>query len=211
MGMARDDACGRTLQEAEDQLSLLTGAPRAARQAGSGTEQGSVRVEFGSSFAGSGDASLYWSELARNWASAFTFLAALLAGIFGLFRYLRSERMRQTEQVRELYTSFFESDRYRRIRFVLANPEAPEFATLQAELATPGMPKPLESELIDLLNFLEFVSGLTRRGLVSRRDIDWMFASYIERVVAVDFVRAYILRQEFEELSAEARLAEKAK
>lgn len=45
---------------------------------------------------------LYWSELARNWASAFTFVAALLAGIFGLFRYLRSERMRQTEQVREL-------------------------------------------------------------------------------------------------------------
>ena len=119
--------------------------------------------------------------------------------------------MRQTEQVRELYTSFFESDRYRRIRFVLANQEAPEFATLREELATPGMPKPLESELIDLLNFLEFVSGLTRRGLVSRRDIDWMFASYIERVVAVDFVRAYILRQDFEELSAEARQAEKAK
>ena len=108
-----------------------------------------------------------------------------------------------TKQSDEAYESYLER--------VLANPEAPEFATLQAELATPGMPKPLESELIDLLNFLEFVSGLTRRGLVARRDIDWMFASYIERVVAVDFVRAYILRQDFEELSAEARQAEKAK
>src|SRR5262245_41249307 len=65
---------------------------------------------------------LYWSELARDWASAFTFLAALLAGLFGLFRYLRSERLRQTEQVRELYRMFFESVRYRRIRFVIANP-----------------------------------------------------------------------------------------
>jgi len=168
-------------------------------------------VEFGTSFAGSGDAALYWSELARNWASAFTFLAALLAGLFGLFRYLRSERMRQTEQVRELYKTFFESDRYRRIRFVLAFPESPEYAALRTELATPGMPQALEGELIDLLNFLEFVSGLTRRGLVSRRDIDWMFASYIERVVAVDFVRAYILRSDFEELSEEARRAEPAK
>ncbi len=157
------------------------------------------------------DAGLYWSELARNWASAFTFLAALLAGLFGLFRYLRSERMRQTEQVRELYRMFFESERYRRIRFVLANPEAPEFAALKTELATPGMPKALEGELIDLLNFFEFVSGLTRRGLVAKRDIDWMFASFIKRVVDVEFVRDYVLRSDFEELREAARLAQRRK
>jgi hypothetical protein len=168
-------------------------------------------VEFGSSFPGSGDAALYWSELARNYASAFTFLAALLAGLFGLFRYLRSERMRQTEQVRELYKMFFEDDRYRRIRFVLANPDSPEYAALRTELATPGMPQALEGELIDFLNFLEFVSGLTRRGLVSRSDIDWMFASFIDRVIAVDFVRAYVLRQDFDELTAMCRAADKRK
>lgn len=155
------------------------------------------------------DAGLYWSELARNWASAFTFVAALLAGLFGLFRYLRSERMRQTEQVRELYRMFFESDRYRRIRFVLANPDSPEFAALKIELSTPGMPKALEGELIDLLNFFEFVSGLTRRGLVAKRDIDWMFASFIGRVVSVDFVRDYVLRSDFEELQDAARTATK--
>ena len=154
---------------------------------------------------------LYWSELARNWSSAFTFLVALLAGLFGLFRYLRSERMRQTEQVRELYRMFFESERYRRIRFVLANPDAPEFAALKAELATPGMPRELEGELIDLLNFLEFVSGLTRRGLVSRRDIDWMFSNFIDRVVGVDFVRAYVLRSDFDELVTACKRAERAK
>lgn len=154
---------------------------------------------------------LYWSELARNWASAFTFVVALMAGLFGLFRYLRSERMRQTEQVRELYRMFFESERYRRIRFVLANPEAPEFAALKTELATPGMPKELEGELIDLLNFLEFVSGLTRRGLVSRRDIDWMFSNFIDRVVSVDFVRAYVLRSDFDELLVACKRAERAK
>ena len=157
------------------------------------------------------DAGLYWSELARNWASAFTLVAALLAGLFGLFRYLRSERMRQTEQVRELYRMFFESDRYRRIRFVLANPESPEFAALKTELSTPGMPKALEGELIDLLNFFEFVSGLTRRGLVARRDIDWMFASFIDRVVAVDFVRSYVMRSDFEELQVACRRAEKTR
>lgn len=166
-------------------------------------------MEVVSRFAGSGDAALYWSELARNYASAFTFIAALLAGLFGLFRYLRSERMRQTEQVRKLYRMFFDSERYRRIRFVLANPEAPEFADLRAELSSPGMPKPLEGELIDLLNFFEFVSGLTRRGLVSRKDIDWMFAGFIERVVSIDFVRAYILRQDFDELHDACRRTER--
>jgi hypothetical protein len=154
---------------------------------------------------------LYWSELARNWASAFTFLAALLAGLFGLFRYLRSERMRQTEQVRELYTMFFDNPRYRRIRFVLANPDTAEFSTLKTDLETPGMPRELESELIDLLNFLEFVTGLMRRGLVARRDVDWMFANFIDRVVGVDFVRAYILRQQFDELAVLCRRVERTR
>jgi hypothetical protein len=168
-------------------------------------------LDFTSSFAGSGDPALYWSELARNWASAFTFLAALLAGVFGLFRYLRSERMRQTEQVRELYTMFFDNERYRRIRFVLANPEAPEYGILREELSSPGMPKELEGQLIDLLNFFEFVSGLTRRGLVSRRDIDWMFAGFIDRVVSIDFVRAYVLAHDFDELHDACRRAERRK
>lgn len=149
------------------------------------------------------------SEQARNWASTFTFVAALLAGLFGLFRYLRSERMRQTEQVRELYRMFFENDRYRRIRFVLANPEASEFAALKTELATPGMPKELEGELIDLLNFLEFVSGLMRRGLVAKEDVDWMFASFIDRIIGIDFVRAYVMKSTYDELHAACRRVER--
>lgn len=148
---------------------------------------------------------LIWSQLARDWGTAFTFLAALLAGIFGLFRYLRSERMRQTEQVRELYRMFFDFDRYRRIRFVIAAPSSAEFAQLRTELETEGLPKELEGELIDLLNFFEFVSGLTRRGLVARQDVDWMFASFIQRVVSIDFVRDYILRNDFEELAVLCR------
>jgi hypothetical protein len=154
---------------------------------------------------------LYWSELARNWASAFTFIIALLAGLFGLFRYLRSERMRQTEQVRELFRMFFDNIRYRRIRFVLANPDSPEFAALRTELAQSGMPKELEGELIDLLNFFEFVTGLTRRGLVARQDIDWMFANFIQRVVEIDFVRGYVLKQTYDELQTLCRRIERRK
>ncbi|HEX5005660.1 MAG TPA: hypothetical protein VFV70_01025 [Hyphomonadaceae bacterium] len=150
-----------------------------------------------------------WSQFVRDWATALTFVAALLAGLFGLFRYLRSERLRQTEQVRELFAMFFDNMRYRRIRFVLANPDTAEFATLKNELEAPGMPKELEGELIDLLNFFEFVTGLTRRGLVARKDVDWMFSNFIERVVGVDFIRGYILRQEFDELAVLCRRAER--
>lgn len=150
---------------------------------------------------------LIWSQLARDLATAFTFLAFLATGIFGLFRYLRSERLRQTEQVRELYRMFFESERYRRIRFVIHHPEAPEFDKLKAELAAEGMPQELEGELIDLLNFFEFVSGLTRRGLVARSDIDWMFANFIDRLTRIDFLRAYIMSGDYHELARACRRA----
>jgi hypothetical protein len=203
--MARDNAVeDQSLRQAEDEL---TNARRPTTQARRIGVVGSVAMEL---IPNEGSV-LYWSELARNWASAFTFVVALMAGLFGLFRYLRSERMRQTEQVRELYRMFFESERYRRIRFVLANPDAPEFAALKTELASPGMPRELEGELIDLLNFLEFVSGLTRRGLVSRRDIDWMFSNFIDRVVGVDFVRAYVLRSDFDELVLACKRVERAR
>lgn len=149
---------------------------------------------------------LEWSQLARDLSSAFTFLVALAAGLFGLVRYLRSERIRQTEGVRELFRMFFDTDRYRRIRFVLANPTAPEFEQLKREIAVDGMPGELEGELIDMLNFFEFVAGLTHRGLVRRKDIDWMFANFIDRAVQVDFVRDYIRKNEFKEL---VRLAQR--
>src|SRR6185436_15749310 len=152
---------------------------------------------------------LLWSQLLRDYATAFTFLAALAAGLFGLFRYFRSERLRQTEQVRELYRMFFENQRYRRIRFVLANPDSPEYAALKTELAQPGMPKELEGELIDLLNFFEFVTGLTRRGLVARQDVDWMFANFIDRVIAADFIRTYVLGRDYDELAVLCRRAER--
>lgn len=149
---------------------------------------------------------LMWSQLARDWASAFTFLVALAAGLFGLFRYLRSERMRQTEQVRELYAMFFDADRYRRIRFVIHAPGSDEYARLRAEIESENtLPGELEGQLIDLLNFFEFVSGLTRRGLVAKQDVDWMFANFIDRLTSVDFIRAYILRNEFRELAALCR------
>ena len=144
---------------------------------------------------------LIWSQLARDWATAFTFLAFLAAGVFGRFRYLRSERLRQTEPVHELARMFFESDRYRQIRFLIHHPEAPEFLPLKTELATGGVPGELEGQLIDLLNFFEFVSGLTRRGRVARRDINWMFANFIDRRVRVEFPRTCILAGDYHELA----------
>lgn len=146
-----------------------------------------------------------WAQFVRDWATALTFMVALGAGLFGLLRYLRSERIRKTEQVRELYVMFFDSPRYRRIRFILAYPNSPEFQALRAELESHEVPKEMEGELIDLLNFLEFVSGLVRRGLVARIDIDWMFASFIDRIASIDFIRDYIQRHDFEELGAICR------
>lgn len=72
---------------------------------------------------------------------------------------------------------------------------------LRAEIAAGGLPGALEGELIDLLNFFEFVSGLTRRGLVARSDVDWMFRSFIDRLARVDFIREYVFARDYEELA----------
>ena len=45
---------------------------------------------------------------------------------------------------------------------------------------------------------------------ISRSDIDWMFANYIDRVIKVDFVRDYVKRQDFDELNDAIRKVERA-
>ncbi|MBI1340200.1 hypothetical protein GC169_08345 [bacterium] len=149
------------------------------------------------------------SEIVRNYAQAATMIGALLAGVFGLWRYVRGERLRQTELVRDFYRMFFESDRYKRIRFILENPDAPEFAQLEAQLLEGGLPGDLEEPFIDYLNFFEFVVGLMHRKMVPRRDVDWMFAFFLNRLFTTGFTRAYILKWGFEELAAECRRPER--
>jgi hypothetical protein len=146
------------------------------------------------------DSWLLWSAVARNLATALTFVAALCAGLFGLFRYLRSERVRQAEQVLELFRMFFVSGRFQTIRFALANPGSEAFERLRLETEADGMPGALKAELIEYLNFLEFVCGLTRRGLVARSDVDWMFSGFIAVAARTDFVRALALGGDFTEL-----------
>lgn len=146
-----------------------------------------------------------WSELVRNYAQAFTMLAAVAAGLFAIVRYARGERLRQTELVRDFYRMFFESDRYKKIRFILENPTAPEYARLEAQLAEGGVPGDLEEAFIDYLNFFEFVVGLMHRRMVMRRDVDWMFAFFLKRLFETGFTRDYILKWGFEELAAECR------
>ena len=46
---------------------------------------------------------------------------------------------------------------------------------------------------------------------MARKDVDWMFANFIERTVGIDFVRAYILRQQFDELAVLCRKVERKK
>jgi len=150
---------------------------------------------------GPDDGWLLWSEVARNIATALTFIAALGAGLFGLFRYLRSERVRQAEQVRELYSMFFESGRYQTIRFLLANPGGEMYERLRSETEAEGFPGPLKAELIEYLNFLEFVCGLTRRGLIARADVDWMFSGFVETAVRTDFIKRLVRKGAFRELA----------
>jgi hypothetical protein len=145
------------------------------------------------------------SELARNWAQVFAFLGALAAGVFALFRYWRSEQTQQTEQVREFFRMFFESDRHKHIRFVLENPANPEFDKLRRDVLDDGAPRELEEKFIDYLNFFEFVVGLMHRRMVARREVEWMFQHFIDRLFAIDWVRDYIAEWGFEELMIECR------
>jgi hypothetical protein len=149
---------------------------------------------------------LHWSWFigAKSRVEVVVYFVSTLAAGFAVWTYWSNERTRRAEWLFTLYQRFFEEDHFKPMRRKLDYTSDPTFTELRSCIATPASNPVLEEELVDYLNFFEFVAGLQRSGQLTLDEVAGLFKYYLKILTCDDlkFIREYIREQDFEQLSA---------
>lgn len=126
-------------------------------------------------------------------------LAALAGAAFVLVTYRHGQRQRRAEWLDGLYARFYEQPQYKRIRRILDYDLEPEMSTLKSDVLS-GTASDLHEELVDYLNFFEFLGSLSELGQITEEEISMLFEYYLSRMNDHDFLVLYVKANGFERL-----------
>jgi hypothetical protein len=124
----------------------------------------------------------------------------LLGGGFALYSYRQGQQQRRAEWLDGLYTRFYEQAQYKRIRRILDYEVEPDLTILR-NAAKDGTAADSIEELVDYLNFFEFLGSLNEMKQLSAKETSMMFDYYIKRMNDYPFVVSFVETQGFERLS----------
>ena len=124
---------------------------------------------------------------------------AIIGGAVTIYIYYRNSCLRRAEWLHSLSEKFYSSDTYREMRSLLDHERPEDIENLKKTLKHGGEDK-LEEELIDYLNFFEFIASLWKLGQLPLREIQMMFQYYLCRIADFDFVMEYVKNEGFEGL-----------
>lgn len=126
--------------------------------------------------------------------------ASIVGGIFAVITYWRNIRLRRAEWLFNLYQKFFEEPNYKKMRSILDYRKEPEFSKLRSALARDSRHQLVE-DLVDYLNFFEFVAGLWQLGQITLLELRMVFDYYLNNLASIDFVQEFVKTQGFESLA----------
>ena len=91
----------------------------------------------------------------------------------------------------QLFSKFFESERYKDVRTAMDHGRV-DASWINVERQ--------EEQLVDYLNFFEFMAALNDRNEIKHREVNMLFAYYLELIDRTPDVRAYVAKNGFESL-----------
>ncbi len=122
-----------------------------------------------------------------------------VGGEMGVYAYWRNSQTRRAEWLFGLYEKFYESEHYKQVRRILDYEPEDEFRKLCDSLAGNGDAE-FSEQLVDYLNFFEFVASLWAMKQLSLEEIRMLFQYYLELNARHEPVRQFIKTQGFENL-----------
>jgi hypothetical protein len=126
-------------------------------------------------------------------------LIAAVGGGIGIHTYWRNSQTRRAEWLCRLYEKFYEGDHYRKVRRILDYEPKEELTKLCDGLTGKGDAE-LAEQLVDYLNFFEFIASLWAMKQLSLREIRMLFQYYLELNARHEPVFQFIKTQGFENL-----------
>ena len=114
-----------------------------------------------------------------------SFLFSVASILVATLTYHRNMRLKRAEWLRSLFEKFYETERYKAVRFRLDNPEALQKQGLEEEM------------LVDYLNFFEFIASLHKLGQIRKEEVLMLFRYYLKLIENQGDIRTYIAENGF--------------
>lgn len=118
-------------------------------------------------------------------------VVTIVGGVALVRVYYRDHLRKKAEWMHQLYTKFFENDQFKKVRRRMDhNGITDEWLKVEAN----------EEQLVDYLNFFEFIASLHTMGQIRQQEIERLFDYYLKLISDRPVVRAYVAQWGFEDL-----------
>lgn len=141
-----------------------------------------------------------WLDLVLKISTLVGGVLAIVGGAIAIATFRRSAKLKRAEWLYNLYTRFYETQNYKEVRRILDYEPEPELTQLRKSVE-PGANDKLAEDLVDYLNFFEFVASLWKLGQLCQREILMLFEYYLKRIQDHQFVVGFVRGQGFESLA----------
>jgi len=113
--------------------------------------------------------------------------------------YRSNARVNHGRWLLSLYEKFYEEAHYKPVRALLDYGGPSELDRIRRALENHDNVE-LEEQVVDYLNFFEFIAQLRELKELTEKEIDGLFQYYVELLLKHDFLAKYIREQGFERL-----------
>lgn len=127
-----------------------------------------------------------------------TFIA-FLGGIVTVYTYWKNSSLKRAEWLYELYEKYYEAKYYKEMRLMIDYGRKEQIEMLKNAIENDCEDKLVE-ELVDYLNFFEFIASLWKLGQLPLKEIAMVFEYYILRIGDYDFLNKFLVDQHFHHL-----------
>jgi len=132
--------------------------------------------------------------------SVFAVISATVGGAVTIYIFYRNSCLRRAEWLYSLFEKFFDQSNYRDMRLLLDHEKPKDIERLKQTIKS-DCEAQLEEQLVDYLNFFEFIASLWKLGQLPLKEIQMMFQYYICRLADFPFLMEYVRDEGFEGLS----------
>jgi hypothetical protein len=132
-------------------------------------------------------------------AQIFAYIVAGISFLVAFFTYRNNNKIKRGEWLKSLFEKFYEGDMFSKIRKEI------DYGRLESYLNLNVNNEPLnegnEEELVNYLNFFEFIATLIKEGHLEKDEVKQMFRHYLKEINKNIFLKDYLVKYDFENLS----------
>ncbi len=123
---------------------------------------------------------------------------ALAGGIWAFFTYRRDVKRRRADLMKSLYEKFYEAVQLKKVRLLLDY--RPQEYDEMRSLIQSGKAGQRAEDLVDYLNFFEFIASLWKLRQISYKDVCMLFHYYLKNLRSHDWIMKFVKENGFEAL-----------